>query len=127
MEGKSLTSHLSEAGENSYEQARNLITAISATLKSIGEAEFKMRRASVETVLKAPIVAMRKIRWQDLAFLIPVLELSKGAQREQPYSKIGSTTVRYRNWMRFLSKPQEARRQLNTPKNAFLAANASPA
>jgi hypothetical protein len=62
MEGNSLTSHFSEAEENSYEQARNLITVISATLKSIGEAEFKRRRASVDTILKAPIVAMRKIR-----------------------------------------------------------------
>jgi hypothetical protein len=81
MEGNGLKSHLSEAGEKSYEQARNLITTILATLKSIGEAEFKRRRASVDTVLKAPIVAMRKIRWQDLPFLIPALELNQGAQR----------------------------------------------
>ena len=73
-------SHLSEAGENSYEKARNLITAISAILKSIGVAEFKRRRALVDTALKAPIVAMRKMRWQDLAFP------SLGAKQRGPES-----------------------------------------
>jgi hypothetical protein len=68
MQGKNFASHLSEAGENSFEQVRRRVAVILGPLNSIGIAAFKRRKASVDTVLKAPIAVVRKAHFQDLAF-----------------------------------------------------------
>jgi hypothetical protein len=87
----------------------------------------KTNKASVEVVLKDLVLANANTLWSERTHFTPFLVARKGAHREHPYSRIGSTAEWYRYRSRLSSYPHVALRNDFSEKKAFFAAAIFPA
>jgi hypothetical protein len=82
----------------------------------------RTNRASVEVVSKDLVLAIANTLWNERTHFTPFLVARKGAHREHPYRRMGSTAERYRYRSRLSSYPHVAMRYDLNEKKAFFAA-----